>query len=156
MSSHDQQFLALVQQYLEPPLIAAGFVFNQVGVGSPPVSAPLEFGSGPNWLSRRMRGERPAERSSETTTVILYEADVEEFAAAFPGSQDVPDGPDCKDFWIWYEPSSATIDFDLQGEAIDLGGRDSVVNDVARPLQARVVALARAVERFLAEASSTH
>jgi hypothetical protein len=154
--SHDHQFLALVQQHLEPTLIAAGFVFNQVGVGSPPVSVPLEFGDGQNWLSRRMREARRSERAGETATEILYEAEVEEFAAAFPGSQEVPAGPDCKDLWIWYEPSSGVIDFDLQGEDIDLAGRDSLVNNVSRPLEARVVALARAVESFLADASTRH
>jgi hypothetical protein len=154
--AYDQQFLALLQQHLEPTLIAAGFVFKQVGVGSPPVSAPLEFGSGPSWLSRQMRRARRSERSVETATEILYEADVEEFAAAYPRSHEVPAGPDCKDLWIWYEPSSAAIAFDLQGEDIDLAVWDSVVNDVSRPLEARVVALTRAVESFLAEASSTH
>ena len=38
---HDEQFLRLVRQHLEPVLLDAGFVFNEVAVGAGPVTAPL-------------------------------------------------------------------------------------------------------------------
>jgi hypothetical protein len=86
--------------------------------------------------------------------MILYEADVEEFAAAFPGSEEDA-VPDCKDLWLWYEPSTGAIEFDLQGENVDLADWHATVHDTSRPLEQRVVALARAFEAFLTQARST-
>ena len=44
--THDEQFLRLVRQHLEPVLLDAGFVFNEVAVGAWPVTAPLVRESG--------------------------------------------------------------------------------------------------------------
>jgi hypothetical protein len=91
-----------------------------------------------------------------TTIRVLYEADAREFAAAYPGSQERPEQPDCKHLWLHYDVATGAVNIDLQGE--DLHFRDSagVVNDRFRSLEERVVALMGAVERFLSEASATH
>jgi len=156
--THDEQFLRLVRQHLEPVLLDAGFVFNEVAVGAGPVIAPLVSESGWGRLSRlllRRSGGKALARAM-TTTSVLYEADAQEFAAAYPRSQERPEEPNCKDLWLHYDAATGSVDIDLQGEDLDLGGSGSVVNNASRSLEERVVALTGAVKRFLVEASATH
>jgi hypothetical protein len=143
---------------LEPVLLNAGFVFNEVAVGAGPVAASLRRGSGTGLLSRllRRRNAGQASATAMTTTSVLYEADAHEFAAAYPRSQERPEAPDCKDLWLHYDVATGSVDIDLQGEDPDLGDSAGVVNDPSRSLEDRVVALTGAVERFLAEASATY
>ena len=156
--THDEQFLRLVRQHLEPVLLDAGFVFNEVAVGAWPVTAPLVRESGWGRLSRLLlrRSGGKASARAMTTTSVLYEADAQEFAAAYPRSEERPEEPDCKDLWLHYDAATGSVDIDLQGEDLDLGGSGSVVNDASRSLEERVVALTGAVKRFLVEASATH
>lgn len=152
--SRDEEFLRLVRQHLEPVLMDAGFVFNEVAVGAGPVTAPL--------VCRRQRGRLPrlllhrnaGKASAMTTTSVLYEADAQEFAAAYPRSEERSEEPNCKDFWLHDDVATGAVDIDLQGEDLHLGDSVGVVHDPRRSLEARVVALTRAVERFLAEASA--
>jgi hypothetical protein len=67
-----------------------------------------------------------------------------------------PEEPDCKDLWLHYDAATGSVDIDLQGEDLDLGGSGCVVNDASRSLEEGVVALTGAVKRFLVEASATH
>lgn len=91
-----------------------------------------------------------------TTTSVLNEADAQEFAAAYPRSEERPEEPNCKDLWLHYDAATGSVDIDLQGDDLDLGGSGSAVNDASRSLEERVVALTGAVKRFLVEASATH
>jgi hypothetical protein len=155
---YDEEFLRLVRQHLEPTLLDAGFVFNQVNVGAGPVSGPLVRESGWGQLSGillRRRGGKASARAA-TTTTVLYEADAQEFAAAFPRSMERPEQPDCKDLWLYYDAATRSIDVDLQGEDLGLGDSASVVDDASRSLEERVVALTESVQHFLAEARATH
>lgn len=158
--SHDEEFLPLVRQHVEPVLLGAGFVFNEVAVGAGPVAASLRHGSGMGWLARLLRrrnaGQASATAMTATTTTVLYEADAQEFATAYPRSQERPEAPDCKDLWLHYDVATGSVDIDLQGEDLHLGDASGVVNDPSRSLEERVVALTGALERFLAEASATH
>jgi hypothetical protein len=154
---HDEEFLRLVRQHLEPLLLDAGFVFNEAAVGAGPVTAPLVRESGWRRLSRllpRLNGGKASARA-RTMTSVLHEADAQEFAAAYPRSEEHPEEPDCKDLWLHYDAATGSVDIDLQGEHLDLGDSASVVNDVSRSMAERVVALTGAVKRFLAEASAT-
>ncbi|MFL6132803.1 MAG: hypothetical protein ACJ72A_08370 [Nocardioidaceae bacterium] len=38
-----------------------------------------------------------------TTTSVLCEADAQEFAAAYPRSEERPEAPDCNDLWVRYD-----------------------------------------------------
>lgn len=96
-----------------------------------------------------LRRRRPAKApGAKTTTTILYEADAEEFAVAFPRCRDRPDQPDCKDLWLHYDASTGSIDLELQGGDVDLRDSASLVNDPSRDLADRVVALTTAVRRW--------
>lgn len=152
--AYDEQFLALVRLHVGPTLSDAGFEFNEVGLGSAPGGVPFVSGPGPNLLSRLLR--RGDARPPLTTTAILYGADAQEFAEQFPGSRERPTKPDCKDLWFYYEPSTGVVDFDLQGEWVDLGGVAEVVRDASRPLEERVAALARGLGDFLSAVRTTH
>lgn len=154
--SHDEEFLRLVRQHLEPVLLDAGFVFNEVAVGAGPLTAPLGRERARGRLSRLLLHRDAGKASALTTTSVLYEADAQEFAAAYPRSEEHPEEPDCKDLWLHYDVATGAVDIDLQGEDLHLRDSAGVVHDPSRSLEVRVVALTRAVERFLAEASATH
>lgn len=156
--SYDEEFLRLVRRHLEPVLLDAGFVFNEVSVGARPVAAPLVRASGWRRFSRLLlRGAGgKALAGSTTVTRVLYEADAQEFAVAYPGSQERPEEPDCKDLWLHYDVATGSVDIDLQGEDLHVGDSAGLVDDSSRSLEERVVALAGAVRRFLAEVSATH
>ena len=91
--SHDQEFLQLVRRHLEPVLLDAGFVFNEVAVGAGPVTAPLVRESRWGRLSRLLLRRHAGKASARamTTTSVLYEADAQEFAAAYPRSEERPE-----------------------------------------------------------------
>ncbi len=155
--TYDEEFLRLVRLHLEPALLDAGFVFNEVTVGLGSVSAPLVRDSAWGQLYRRLllRGQGNTSPTGMTTTTVLYEADAQEFAAAYPRSQERPEEPDCKDLWLYYDSSTRSVDFDLQGEHVELGDAACLLNDACRSLEERVVALSGAVKQFLAEASAS-
>jgi hypothetical protein len=155
--SHDEDFLRLVRRHLEPVLLDAGFVFNEVAVGAGPVTAPLVRESRWGRLSRSLLRRHAGKASvrAMTTTSVLYEADAQEFAAAYPRSQERPEEPDCKDLWVHHDAAAGSVAIDLQGEDLHLRDTAGVVNDPSRSLEERVTALTGAVERYLADASAT-
>src|SRR3954453_1405113 len=110
--SHDEEFLRLVRRHLEPVLLDAGFVFNEVAVGAGPLSAPLvrenRLGRLSRLLLRRHAGKASAR--AMTTTSVLYEADAQEFAAAYPRSVERPEEPDCKELWVHYDAAVGSVD----------------------------------------------
>ena len=114
--SHSDEFLRLVRRHVEPVLLGAGFVLNEVVVDAGPVTAPLMgyVGRGRR-LARLLRRSRAGTASAATTTSVLYEADAQEFAAAYPGSVERPEGADCKDLWLHFHESTGSVAVDLQG-----------------------------------------
>jgi hypothetical protein len=157
--THDEQFLRLVRQHLEPVLLDAGFVFNEVAVGAGPVTAPLVRESGWGRLSRlllRRSGGKALARAM-TTTSVLYEGPTPR-SSPLPtrDRRSVPRSRTARTSGLHYDAATGSVDIDLQGEDLDLGGSGSVVNDASRSLEERVVALTGAVKRFLVEASATH
>lgn len=154
--SHSDEFLRLVRRHVEPVLLEAGFVLNEVVVGPGPVTAPLMgyVGRGRR-LARLMRRRRAGTAAAATTTSLLYEADAQEFAAAYPGSVERPEGADCKDLWLHFHESTGSVAVDLQGEDLQLRESAGVVADPSRSLEERVVALSGAINRFLADARAT-
>ena len=107
---------------MEPVLLGTGFVLNEVVVGPGPVTAPLMgyVGRGRR-LARLLRRSRAGTASAATTTSVLYEADAQEFAAAYPGSVERPEGADCKDLWLHFHESTGSVAVDLQGQDLQCG-----------------------------------
>ena len=156
--AYDAEFVRLVRYHLEPVLTEAGFVYSEVSAGPEPRKVPLVSESRwprlPRLLSRR--GSADTSPVFGGTTSVLYEADAQEFATTYPGSDERPTRPDSKDLWVYYESSAGLLDFGLQGERLDLGDLGAVVNDGSRSLEDRVAAMARVLARFLAQARAQH